>query len=165
MGDQGDDSLVPAAGIPSGTPASPATCPCSDASAASTPTGRVADHKPKPRGQSASWEDKLRARSGASSGEGPARERVLANPALRNLSYRWAVHRAGRDPRPGKPQAAWLAVCRDRQEAARFTLLNPASSRLLDEPSRESMTGESAIWQLANELGHADAGQLLARGG
>ncbi|MCM8626489.1 hypothetical protein [Accumulibacter sp.] len=52
-----------------------------------------------------------------------------------------------------KPQPAWLAVCRDRQEEVQLTLLTFASSRLLDLLSRESMTGVPAAAFVARAAG------------
>ena len=94
--------------------------------------------------------------------------RVVANPVALNLAYDWPVHRIGPDYRPRRRQPTRLAIFRDRLDTVRFTLLTPASARLLELLSAASgnggLTGEEAVLKLAGELGHPAPERLLAFG-
>ena len=81
----------------------------------------------------------------------------LANPARMSLAFAWPVQRIGPDFRPRQPEAAYLVVYRDADDAVRFMALSPASARLLALLDGER-SGRQALEALAMELGRpADA--------
>jgi hypothetical protein len=92
------------------------------------------------------------------------RNPVVANPALMNLTYRWPVHRIGRDYRPRRTQPTHLVLYRDRAEVVRFALLTPASARLLALLCEGGLSGEAAILRLADALGESEPSRLLVFG-
>jgi hypothetical protein len=91
-------------------------------------------------------------------------ETIVTNPAVMNLAYRWPVHLIGPDYRPRRPQTTCLAVYRDRAEQVQFTLLKPATARLLSLLSAGNLSGRQALLQLAEELGAPEPEQLMALG-
>jgi hypothetical protein len=93
--------------------------------------------------------------------------RPLVNPVLRVLAYRWPVQRLSVRFKPAEPppQPTFLVAWRNRDLHIRFSLLTPATARLLHLLQEHAgMTGEQALKQLAKELQHADADALRAHG-
>lgn len=89
---------------------------------------------------------------------------IVCNPALMNLAYTWPVQRIGPDWRPRRPEATCLAVYRNQEDEVRFTLLNPASARLLEICRSGTLTGTQALLQLAQEMGHPQPEAILQFG-
>jgi hypothetical protein len=88
---------------------------------------------------------------------------VLA-PALMNLAYQWPVQRIGPDYRPRKPHPVHLLVFRDRQDAVRFSELNPVSARLVTLLQEGRQTGSAACRAIAAEIGHPQPDAVVAHG-
>ncbi len=83
------------------------------------------------------------------------------------LAYRYPVHRIGPEFSPEQPpeQATYLVVYRDRDGDVGFLELNPVTARLLELLSAEQPpTGETALHQIAEDLGHPDL-EVVIRGG
>ncbi|OYY94789.1 MAG: hypothetical protein B7Y41_04250 [Hydrogenophilales bacterium 28-61-23] len=81
--------------------------------------------------------------------------RPLLNPVMRVLAYRWPVHRLSPRFKPAEPpeQPTFTLAFRNAEHRVRFTLLNPASARLLnllqDNPE---LTGAESVALLAQEM-------------
>ncbi len=82
--------------------------------------------------------------------------RPLLNPVLRVLAYRWPVHRLSPRFKPAEPppEPTFTLAFRDAEHQVCFTLINPATARLLtlllDMPA---LTGAEAVSRLEMELG------------
>jgi len=84
----------------------------------------------------------------------------LANPVLRVLAYRWPVQRLSPRYKPAEPPAdpTFLVAWRDQDLAVRFSVMNPATARLLVLiQESEGQTGRQILQALAGEMGHPDA--------
>ena len=89
---------------------------------------------------------------------------VVLNPARLDLAYAWPVHRIGPDYRPRRPQASFLVVFRDSDDAVQFTEINPVTARLLAILAGQPTRGDAACRQIAAELQHPSPSQLLTHG-
>jgi hypothetical protein len=81
--------------------------------------------------------------------------RPLLNPVLRVLAYRWPVHRLSPRYKPVEPpaEATFSLAYRDATHRVRFTLINPATARLLTLlQDRRELTGSLALAILESEL-------------
>lgn len=89
---------------------------------------------------------------------------VVLNPALLNLTYTWPVHRIGPQYRPRKPCPVHLVIYRAADETVQFTEINAVTARLLALLATAPAGGETALYQIADELQHPNPEQLLAHG-
>jgi len=86
----------------------------------------------------------------------PLAGRLIFNPVLRVLAYRWPVHRLSPRFKPSQPpaEATFMLAFRDAEFHVRFILLNAASARLLvllqENPD---LSGHQVVNRLALELG------------
>jgi len=86
----------------------------------------------------------------------PLAGRLIFNPVLRVLAYRWPVHRLSPRFKPSQPpaEATFMLAFRDAEFHVRFILLNVASARLLvllqENPD---LSGHQVVNRLALELG------------
>lgn len=97
----------------------------------------------------------------------PLAGRPLVNPVLRVLAYRWPVQRLSPRFRPAEPppEPTFLVAWRDRDLAVRFSLLTPATARLLSLlQEHPGLTGEALIQRLGSELRHPDPAALRRYG-
>jgi hypothetical protein len=81
--------------------------------------------------------------------------RPLLNPVLRVLAYRWPVHRLSPRFKPTEPPAepTFTLAFRDAEHRVRFTLINPASARLLNLIQESpASTGGDIVTLLAQEM-------------
>jgi uncharacterized protein len=81
--------------------------------------------------------------------------RPLLNPVLRILAYRWPVHRLSPRYRPAEPpgQPTLTLAFRDGEHQVRFTLINPATARLLSLLREEpGLAGAEAVGRLEAEM-------------
>ncbi len=91
----------------------------------------------------------------------------VLSPLAWPLVYRYPVHRIGPEFFPEEPpeQATYLVIYRNRDENVGFLELNPVTARLLELISAERPpTGETALRQIAEELGHP-APEIVFQGG
>ncbi len=90
---------------------------------------------------------------------------VLA-PALLLLRYDWPVQRISPRFKPDIPlmQPVWLLVFRDAGDEICFIELNAVSARLIELLQPASQTGRTALRQVAEEMRHPDAEQVMAFG-
>lgn len=85
--------------------------------------------------------------------------RILVNPVLRVLAYRWPVHRLSPRFKPLEPPAepTFILAFRDGDHAVRFTHINPATARLLALlQEHPGLTGAAALARLAREMGQPE---------
>lgn len=91
--------------------------------------------------------------------------RLAVSPLVRNLSYRFPVHRISADWLPRSVDPTHLLVYRDRRDAIGFIELNAVSARLVQlieaHPGR---TGQAALQQVAAELAHPEPQQVMQAG-
>lgn len=83
------------------------------------------------------------------------------------LTYRYPVHRIGRDfqPQEAPPQPTFLLVLRDRNDRIRFNEINAVSARLLTLlQDNTTHTGRELLQTIADELQHPDP-ETVQRGG
>lgn len=87
-------------------------------------------------------------------------------PALLLLRYDWPVQRISPRFKPQQPLAdpVWLLVFRDHGDEVQFIEPNPVSARLLELLQVRTFTGRAALEQIAGELRHPDAEQVVAFG-
>jgi uncharacterized protein len=101
-----------------------------------------------------------------SSGD-PLAGRLIFNPVLRVLAYRWPVHRLSPRFKPTQPpaEATFMLAFRDAEFHVRFILLNAASARLLTLlQENPDLTGHQVMSRLALEVGMpSDALENFAR--
>ena len=86
----------------------------------------------------------------------PLAGRLIFNPVLRVLAYRWPVHRLSPRFKPSQPpaEATFMLAFRDAEFHVRFILLNAASARLLTLLQENSaLSGHQVVHRLALELG------------
>ncbi|MEW5788249.1 MAG: putative DNA-binding domain-containing protein [Pseudomonadota bacterium] len=92
--------------------------------------------------------------------------RLLLNPVLRVLAYRWPVHRLSPRYKPAEPpeQPTFTLAFRDREHRVRFSLINPATARLLTLiQETPGLTGLAVLARLESEMGQP-AGSLAKHG-
>ena len=92
--------------------------------------------------------------------------RPLLNPVLRVLAYRWPVHRLSPRFKPSEPpaQPTFTLAHRGADHRVRFTLINPATARLLALlQERSGLTGREALALLETEIA-LPAGALQGHG-
>jgi uncharacterized protein len=81
--------------------------------------------------------------------------RPLLNPVLRVLAYRWPVHRLSPRYKPSEPPAkpTFTLAYRGADHRVRFTLINPATARLMALLREDSgLTGREALDLLETEM-------------
>jgi hypothetical protein len=81
--------------------------------------------------------------------------RPLLNPVLRVLAYRWPVHRLSPRFKPSEPpaQPTFTLAFRDAGYRVRFTLINPATARLLALlQERPGLSGREALALMEAEM-------------
>jgi hypothetical protein len=86
----------------------------------------------------------------------PLAGRLIFNPVLRVLAYRWPVHRLSPRFKPTQPpaEATFMLAFRDAEFHVRFILLNAASARLLTLlQENPDLTGYQVMSRLALEAG------------
>ena len=86
----------------------------------------------------------------------PLAGRLILNPVLRVLAYRWPVHRLSPRFKPIQPpaEATFMLAFRDAEFQVHFILLNAASARLLTLlQENPDLSGHQVVNQLALELG------------
>jgi hypothetical protein len=86
----------------------------------------------------------------------PLAGRLILNPVLRVLAYRWPVHRLSPRFKPTQPpaEATFMLAFRDAEFHVHFILLNAASARLLTLLQENSgLSGHQVVERLALELG------------
>jgi hypothetical protein len=96
----------------------------------------------------------------------PLTGRPLLNPVLRVLAYRWPVHRLSPRFKPSEPptQPTFTLAYRGADHRVRFTLVNPATARLLALlQERPGLTGREALALLESEMS-LPAGALQGHG-
>jgi len=94
--------------------------------------------------------------------------RLLLNPVLRLLAYRYPVQRISPRYKPATPadEATFIAAFRDAGFQVRFLAVNAVTARLLSLLLEdEALTGRQALARLASELPHLDQATLQAFGG
>jgi uncharacterized protein len=93
-----------------------------------------------------------------------ADKRLRLNPTLRNLVYAWPVHRISPAFRPRRPEAVYLLVFRDIDDAVRFIEVNALTAQLLEIIAHGPITPGDALAVLARQLGHANPEVLQVHG-
>lgn len=93
---------------------------------------------------------------------------VVISPLAWLLSYEWPVHQISKGFQPDvKPQQpTWVIIYRDRNDEVGFMHVNPVTARLfqlLDNGENE-LTGQQALEQVAQELGHKQP-EVIIQGG
>ena len=92
----------------------------------------------------------------------------VVSPLAWPLAYAWPVHRLSVANQPAAPpeQPTFLVVYRDRDDAVRFMEINAVTARLLELAGADSAgrSGRDLLQQIAQELGHPDAGAVIAGG-
>ncbi|TVQ87511.1 MAG: DUF2063 domain-containing protein [Chromatiaceae bacterium] len=91
----------------------------------------------------------------------------LVSPLTWNLAYRFPVHRIGPDHQPStpEPEPTRLLVYRDRHDQVGFLVINSITQRLIERLQQDPpVSGQAALLAIAAELGHADAGPIIAAG-
>ena len=86
----------------------------------------------------------------------PLAGRLIFNPVLRVLAYRWPVHRLSPRVKPSQPPAevTFMLAFRDAEFHVQFILLSAASARLLTLlQENPDLTGHQVVSRLALELG------------
>jgi len=86
----------------------------------------------------------------------PLAGRLILNPVLRVLAYRWPVHRLSPRFKPSQPpaEATFMLAFRDAEFHVHFILLNAASARLLTLlQENPDLSGHQVVSRLALELG------------
>ena len=87
----------------------------------------------------------------------------LLNPVLANLRYDWPVQRIA--PRRAlKPVETFLLVFRDAGDDVQFSEINAFTARLLSLLEPGTLTGRSALQQIADESRHPDPALILQAG-
>lgn len=92
--------------------------------------------------------------------------RPFLNPVLRVLAYRWPVHRLSPRFKPSEPpaQPTFTLAFRGADHRVRFTLINPATARLLALlQERSGLMGHEALALLEAEMS-LPAGALQGHG-
>jgi hypothetical protein len=88
----------------------------------------------------------------------------LPNPVLANLRYDWPVqHIAPR--RTVRPAETYLLVFRDAEDAVQFSEINAFTARLLTLLEPGTLSGRTALEQIAAESRHPDPALVVQAGG
>jgi len=91
--------------------------------------------------------------------------RPLLNPTLRLAQYQWPVHRIRRGHVPEHPDAALLAVWRQRDDRIGRLQINPVTARLLERlQANVSASGLFILTELADEMAHPKPEAMLEHG-
>ncbi len=88
----------------------------------------------------------------------------LLNPVLANLRYDWPVHRIA-PRRKTPPLETHLLVFRDAADQVQFIEINAFTARLLTLLEPASLSGRTALEQIADESRHPDRALLMQAGG
>jgi hypothetical protein len=88
----------------------------------------------------------------------------LLNPVLANLRYDWPVQRIA-PRRKVVPVETHLLVFRDADDAVQFSEINAFTARLLTLLEPGTLTGRSALKQIAAESRHPDPALVIEAGG
>ncbi len=91
----------------------------------------------------------------------------VISPLAWPLSYTFEVHKIGKDyiPTQASKQPTHLVVYRDNEDEVRFMEINVVTARLLYLLNEDqSLTGRTALEQIANELQHPDTNAVINGG-
>jgi uncharacterized protein len=90
----------------------------------------------------------------------------MVNPTLQCLSYHYAVHRIAprRKPKQPLPAPVHLLVYRNLACAVKFVEVNAITANLILLLEAKPSTGQAAILQLAQEIGHPEPATLVQFG-
>ena len=91
----------------------------------------------------------------------------VMSPVAWPLAYQYPVHQMGPDFLPDEAPAnpTYLVVFRDRNDDVQFMEINPVTARLLQLLSEnESLTGQQALLQIAEELQATDTDMIINAG-
>jgi hypothetical protein len=88
----------------------------------------------------------------------------LLNPVLANLRYDWPVQRIA-PRRKVQPAETFLLVFRDAGDEVQFSEINAFTARLLALLEAGTLTGRSALQQIAAESRHPDPALVIQAGG
>lgn len=88
----------------------------------------------------------------------------LLNPVLANLRYDWPVQRIA-PRRKVVPMETHLLVFRDADDTVQFSEINAFTARLLTLLESGTLTGRSALKQIAAESRHPDPALVIQAGG
>ena len=90
----------------------------------------------------------------------------VLSPVATPLMYGFPVHRISKEFQPTEkpPTPTCLVVYRDRTEKVRFMEINVVTAMLLNRFSELQASGEHHLRAIADEIGFADAGQLVSAG-
>lgn len=92
----------------------------------------------------------------------------VVSPLAWPLAYEWPVHRLSAEHQPDAPpaQPTFLVVFRDRRDEVRFMEVNAVTARLLElaGADEDRAGGRELLVRIARELGHPDAGAVIAGG-
>lgn len=88
----------------------------------------------------------------------------VLNPVLANLHYDWPVHRIA-PRRKVRPAETYLLVFRDDHDRVKFTEINAFTARLLTLLEPGTLSGRTALEQIAMESRHPDPALILQAGG
>ncbi|MEW6332151.1 MAG: putative DNA-binding domain-containing protein [Pseudomonadota bacterium] len=88
------------------------------------------------------------------------------NPTARLACYRYPVHRIGPRFKPhGPADEHWYYLLhRDAEHVVRFTVLNPASARLVELIRDTRLRGHEALAKIATELNYSQPDVLIEAG-
>lgn len=91
----------------------------------------------------------------------------VKSPLAWAFAYQYPVHRISPDFLPTHPEAepVYLALYRDDEDGVGFLELNAVTAALLDAiESNESLTGESLLRRLADDINYPDVDALIKHG-
>jgi hypothetical protein len=88
----------------------------------------------------------------------------ISNPLLASLRYAWPVHRIRPRCRPA-PAETYLLVFRDAGDQVQFSEINAFTARLLALLEPGTLSGRTALQQVAAESQHPDPTLILQAGG
>jgi len=83
---------------------------------------------------------------------------------LANLRYDWPVHRIA-PRRKAQPAETYLLVFRDAGDQVQFSEINAFTARLLTLLEPGSVSGRTALEQVADESRHPDRALIVQAGG
>ena len=98
-------------------------------------------------------------------GDDLLQQTLAVSPLVRNLSYRFPVHRISAEWSPQSEQPTHLLVYRDRHDAVGFLELNAVSARMVQLiEAQPGVTARAVLEQVAAELAHPEPAQVVRAG-
>lgn len=91
----------------------------------------------------------------------------VVSPTSWSLAYSYPVHRIGPEFQPDSPadDATFLVVYRNLDHEVGFIEINAVTARLIELLERdEKRSGREVLTQIAEEIGHEDAGKVIEAG-